>query len=716
MAEREATYVYEFGGFRLDPLRRVLSRENGEPIALKPKMLEALLYLVEHAGEPLDKTELIAGIWPGLVVEENNLNKTISVLRRALGETPDDHKFIVTEPGRGYRFVATVSRRARDADKPAPAVEVPRVVSPPLHRSRMPNATLRYSGAAAIAAVAALAAGHLWRGPSPEPARSAVRFQIETAKTLNPLNIALSPDGEQIAYVGEAERSTALWVRPLDSLDARMVPGTEGVSEAGYPFWSTDGSAIAYRTMRALERVQLTGGLANTIVDDIKLFRRGAWGADGTILYATEKVVHRVAAAGGEPVPVTALDLAAGQQTHSAPQFLPDGKHFLYKATNIDWRKGAIYVGSLDREEPPLRLLEASRALYVEPGYIVYAIESALYARKFDVERLELTGPTVQIADDVFYRDSMDTSAFDVANETLIYRAVAKEQRSLPLLWVNRDGTTTAASPPLAPADFRLSPDGRKILYDEGAPPDVWMLDLERGARMRVTSNPHAERGAVWSPDGDSIVFDAYREGGHAIYEKRADGALSERLLLAVGAHNVRVTDWSEDGRFIIFEKDSCIGCGFDVWVLPRSDGAEPYPYTATDHDEHSAVLSPDGRWIAYVTLESGLCEVVVQSFADPTAGKWQISANGGFAPRWSPDGRELYYFNGVDSIVRVEVATEPAFRVGKPVRVSAASGAYRWDVARDGQRLLRTSGIAERAGKSLPITVILNWTALVQD
>ena len=320
-------------------------------------------------------------------------------------------------------------------------------------------------------------------------------------------------------HVGEAERGSALWVRPLGSLEARVVLGTEGVSETSYPFWSVDGAQIAYRTARALERVNVTGGLTNTIVDGVSFYR-----------------------------------------------------HLLYKATNVDWRKGAIYVGSLDPEERPLRLLEASRALYVEPGYIVYSQESALYARKFDAARLEFTGPPAQIADDVFYRDSIDTSAFDAAGPTLIYRAVAKDEPPLPLLWVDRDGaTTTAASPPLAPRNFRLSPDARKILYDEGSPPDVWILDLERGARTRVTSNPQAERGALWSPDGRSIVFDAHREGGRAIYEKRADSALPEKLLLAAGAHNVAVTDWSDDGRFIIFEQDSCPGCDMDIWVLPTS-------------------------------------------------------------------------------------------------------------------------------------------------
>jgi serine/threonine-protein kinase len=322
----------------------------------------------------------------------------------------------------------------------------------------------------------------------------------------------------------------------------------------------------------------------------------------------------------------------------------------------------------------------------------------------------------VQLADDVFYHDSMDTSAFDVAGRTLIYRAVARGQPHLPLLWVARDGTITAAASSLTPDDFRLSPDGRKIVYDEGAPPDVWILDLERGTRTRVTSNSQAESGALWSPDGTSIAFDADWDGGNAIYEKRADGGLPEKLLFDAGAHNVAVTDWSADGQYIIFEKDSCVGCDKDIWILPRSEDAEPYAYAATRFDEYSAVLSPNGRWIAYVTQESGICEVVVQTFADPAAGKWQISANGGLAPRWSSDGRELYYFDGTGSILRVEVATDSTFRPGQAVRVSGATGAFRWDVAREGQRLLRTSGVVERAESSFPINVVLNWTALLEN
>lgn len=716
MDRRVTTSVYEFGDFRLDPRRRVLARADGTAIALKPKMLDALIYLVEHAGVPLDKNDLMAAIWPNVVVEENNLNKTISVLRRVLGETPEEHKFIVTEPGRGYRFVATVTRR----ELALPELE------------RMPDRAPRRVGSrrSAIAAGAAVAtvAGAVgaltavkYFGDDPAPPAPVVRFEIDAAKTWNPLNVALSPDGRRIAYVGENDVGTAIWLRSLDSAEPRLLQGTEGVTETAYPFWSPDGRELAFRSGRDLKRIDVGTGAVSTILDTVRLFRRGAWGPDGTILYATDEVIHRVSAAGGESIPITQLDAGTGEICHSAPQFLPDGKHFLYKANNVDLRKGGIYVGSLDGSEARVRLLDASRAVYVEPGYILYAKEHALYARAFDAERLEFTGPSVLMADDVFHRDNLDTSAFDAANGgTLIYRAVAKQGPSSPLLWVDRAGATAVASPPLASTDFRLSPDGRRIVFDEGNPPDVWILDLERGARTRVTSNPQVDHSAVWSPDGASVAFGAERDGGRAIYAKRADGAVPERLLLDAGAHNVAVTDWSADGRFILFQKDTCIGCDFDVWVLP-TDGGEPYPYAATQFDERSAVLSPDGRWVAYVTIESGIYDVVVQPFQDPTQGKWRISTNGGTAPRWSRDGQEIYYYDGSGAIVRVAVATETEFRVGDAVRVADAAGAYRWDVTPDGERVLKSPGATGRdeygsGASSFPITVILNWTSLLAN
>jgi Tol biopolymer transport system component/DNA-binding winged helix-turn-helix (wHTH) protein len=704
MNRLETHQLYEFGGFRVDPRRRVLSRLDGEVIALKPKVFDTLLHLVEHAGELLDKSTLLAAIWPNLIVEESNLNKNISTLRRVLGEAPEDHRFIVTEPGRGYRFVAKVS-----------------VTEAGSGGARRNNLHSLVTGLLAAAVVALVIVNYSSRGTSVRPPET--RFQIEASRTLNPLNIALSPDGRQIAYVGASEFGTAIWVRHLSSLEARPLPGTEGVTETSYPFWSADGRYIAFRSVLDLQYVDVASGATSTITGNMTLFRRGAWGPDGTILFAIADAIHRVPASGGEPITVTKIDASLGEIAHSAPWFLPDGRHFLYKATNVNRRNGAIYVGSLNPGEPRVRLLEASRAIYVEPGFLIFAREQTLFARAFDPVRLELKGPAVQIADGLVYREILDTTAFDASNEgTLIFRRAEKEGPQVPLMWVDRAGTTTAAEISIAPVNFRLSPDGTRIAFAEGDPPDIWTIDIERGSRTRLTADPQVDHNAIWSPDGSFIAFDSHRNGGRSIYEKRADGAVAERLLLEAGAHDVKVTDWSADGRFIVFEKDACVGCGYDIWVLPMSGDHEPFAYTNTPFDERAARLSPDGRWLAYSTSESGIYEVVVQSFPDPAQGKWQISANGGSGPQWARDGQELYYYDVTGSIVRVQVATDAVFEVGRAVRVSEAAAAYQWDVTADGGRLLKTapavmdSPTAPSGAGRFPITVILNWPSLMEN
>jgi hypothetical protein len=238
---------------------------------------------------------------------------------------------------------------------------------------------------------------------------------------------------------------------------------------------------------------------------------------------------------------------------------------------------------------------------------------------------------------------------------------------------------------------------------------------------------------AIWSPDGSSVAFDWHRDGNLTLYEKRADGADPGRTLLDAGAYEVIATDWSHDGRFIVFEKDPCVACPNDIWVLPMFGGGEPFAYAQSNFHERSGVLSPDGRWMAYMTSESGVYDVVVQAFPDAAQGKWQISANGGAAPRWARDGKELYYYDDVTrSVVRVGIKTDPVFEIGSAVRVADVSGAYQWDVTADGERLLKTapaftasgapasgaalSGSTEPPVGTFPITVILNWTSLMRN
>jgi Tol biopolymer transport system component len=271
----------------------------------------------------------------------------------------------------------------------------------------------------------------------------------------------------------------------------------------------------------------------------------------------------------------------------------------------------------------------------------------------------------------------------------------------------------------IVPADFQLSPDGTRIVFAEGISPDIWMFDLERGARTRLTSDPQVDHNPIWSPDGSVIAFDSHRNGSREIYEKRADGAAPERMVLDAGAHDVRVTDWSDDGRFLIFHRDSCIGCDYDIWVLPREEGQEAFAYTNSRFDERFATLSPDGRWMAFMTSESGIYEVIVQSFPDPTRGRWQVSANGGSAPVWARDGKELYYEDVTGSIVRVPIETGSGFEMGRAERLAAAPGAYQWAVTQDGLRLLiadpgATGAQAPARSNTFPIHVILNWTSML--
>jgi Tol biopolymer transport system component/DNA-binding winged helix-turn-helix (wHTH) protein len=736
---RDSRAVYEFGGFRLDPRRRVLTGADGAAIALKPKTFDTLLYFVEHAGEELDKGALLAGIWPNVVVEENNLNKSVSELRRVLGETPDDHRFIVTVPGRGYRFVAHVStiEPPNPASSTARSGAAPDTSAPRDSRVARPAALSYVTGtltAGFVLVSTALYLAHVSLGasiparapaqPSPSPA---TRFVIDTAPTLNPLNLVLSPDGRKIAYVGEMPPGSAIFVRALDSVEARMLPGTEGVTETAYPFWSRDGRFIAYRSGTELKRVDVETGATSVITAGIYGYRRGAWGADGTILAATSEVIQRFSASGGDGAPITTVDDSLGELCHSAPSFLPDGKHFLYKATNANRRNGAIYVASLDPSEPRKRLLEASRAVYVEPGYLVFARERTLFAQRFDPKRLELVGAPVQLADDVVYREIIDSSAFDAARGTLIYRRQPATNASAPLTWVDlsgRDAAPPGSSAPGGPTaasipavDFELSPDGRHVVFADGISPDVWTLDLERGTRMRLTSAPEVDHNAVWSPDGTALAFDSHRAGRRQIFEKRADGAVPERVLYDAGSHDVRLTDWSPDGRFLVFERDSHVGGDYDIWLLPLA-GGDAFAYRPTDFDERAAKLSPDGRWMAYVTSESGVYEVVVQSFPDPAVRRMQISANGGYAPRWARDGAELYYYDLAGAIVRVSLTADAAIKSAE--RVAAAPAPYQWGVTADGARLLALAltrddrGVGGQRGKDFPIYVTLEWDSAI--
>ena len=626
------------------------------------------------------------------------------VVMRCLAKDPDDRWQSVRDVKAELQFIGQSRTRSREPD----------VTS--LGSDRRP---WMLSGALALALVAVVMVT-LLRWPSTSPSTAPVtRFRIDAAGSAN-LSVALSPDGQRIAYVGRSESGNAIWVHALDSLESRMLPGTEGITAAAYPFWSFDSRFVVFRDGGELRKVEASGGPVETITAGFAgNFRRGDWSSDGTILAATD-VVYRLPATGGEAVPVTRLDESLGEIAHSGPWFLPDNRHFLFKTTTADPRNRGVYLGSLDPGEPRRRLLEASRAIYVQPGFILFARGQVLYAQPFDADRLEFTGDPVQIADNLVYSETLDTTAFEASDEgTLILRSVEVQRvPEVPLAWRDRAGGTTRLGVAVEPVDFRLSPDGKRLAFSSGSPSDLWVLDLDRGVRTRLTNDPETDHNPIWSPDGSSLVFDSHRGGARGIYQKPANGAVPERRLFDAGANHVVVTDWSRDGQFLVFARDRTVGGVYDIWVLPLSGDGEPFEYMRT---ARSGVLSPDGRRMAYTTNESGVAQVVVQPFPDPSGGKWQVSVEGGALPQWARDGRELYYVDAAGLIVRVDVTTDPVFEVGEATRVSESTVFGSWSVTADGDRLLTTApdapAVPDASGDgSSPITVVLNWTSLLDE
>jgi Tol biopolymer transport system component len=569
------------------------------------------------------------------------------------------------------------------------------------------------------------------------------RFEIPA--TGSPFLMAISPDGRSVAYVAPSDDGVAmLWVRPLNALAARMLPGTNGAQS---PDWSADGRFIVFNVPeeRKVKKIEVAGGPAQTLADSRGGYTRSTWNRDGIILFGNPiGGLRRVSASGGEASVITELDASLGEFGHNTPWFLPDGHHFLYTAWSTQPEHRAIYVGSLDSKTRKRLMTAESKALYVPPGFILFLRSQTLMARRFDADRLEFTGEAIPVAEDVAYNPQLGQSAFYASDEgTLIYRkgSIVQGQGTQGWYWTDRTGKPigTIRLPLNVNADLRLSPDGKQVAYFEGGtgglvasgvPADIWLYDLGRNLTTRLTTNAATNGFPVWSPDGKGLVFSSRRgNAATALYEKSSNGAVPEHIVFQPEAGTVVMArDWSLDGRFIVFEKGSPgrTDPQRDLWMLPMSGERKPTPYLATSFDEAQPVLSPNGRWLAYVSNEARTYQVVVQPFPDPSSGKWQISPNGGVFPRWRRDGRELYYLDPQRRIVAVSVASEGGFEVGKatPLFETALSffpdrapTSVPYDVSADGQRFLIAvppDPLPPSTNPS-PITVVLNWTSALK-
>jgi Tol biopolymer transport system component len=572
-------------------------------------------------------------------------------------------------------------------------------------------------GVAALASVA-LAAGFAAR--TPEPARP-VRFQMipdpEIASVGSP---RISPDGQHVVFNGtDSTGKTMLWLRSLDALEARPLSGTEG---AGRPFWSPDSRYLAFFSGGKLKKIAAAGAPPQTICDAPN-GADGTWGSRDVILYdgqATDPI-RSVPASGGIPKPILAADAEKNESAVGWPEFLPDGRHFLYMSMQTG--ENYLAVGSTEPGFEPIQLFAtSSRVAYAPPGHLLYVREGTLVAQAFDPGGRKLRGEPVPLAEEIG-TSGVGLAHFSAsANGTLIYRAGETGVRRL--VWLDATGKEVEEiGEPAEYATTALSPRGDRLALEIRDPRsgngDLWIRDLERKVNSRFTFDPANDSGPLWSPDGDSIVFSSDRGEDLGLYRKAASGVGEVELLLAsdvvLSAHS-----FSADGRYLAFNRLSGGETGWDLWILPLEDGraaGEPYPFIEGRFLEVRPVFSPDGGWIAYDSLESGRMEVYVQQFPGP-GGKWQISTNGGSESWWSADGSKLFYLGTDLKLMRVDVEMGESLTVGLPEplfdsRVLPIILRNRYLAAAGEQRFLFLRSL--RRDAVFPTTVVLNWQQTLQ-
>jgi serine/threonine-protein kinase len=575
-----------------------------------------------------------------------------------------------------------------------------------------------------LGAIAVVSLWGPWRTPPPqERAVNRYLMSLSDGQTMRNVGIwgsavTLSSDGSQLVYVVREGDTTRLYRRSMDSFEAEPIPGTEG---ARAPFFSPDGSLVGFYAGGEVKKVSLEGGALSTVTEmGATPFVGGDWCPDDTIIFShCTYGLEKVLASGGTTEHITSVLNTPDEFQHQFPQLLPGGKAILFTIWNTP-EDARIAVHDPTSGEHRTVLEPGTHARYVPTGHLVYAWEGELLAASFNLQELTVTGLPVRVLESVLMDENRGAAHFSVSDKgTLVYvpGGIVRDERTL--VWVDRTGKVEPMPFPTADFAIRASPDGKHLLVSRlgvrGSGLDVWIYDLERGTQRRLTDEKGDEYWAAWTHGGQRVVYNSTRGESVNLYWKQMDGSGPEELF-------VESEDWlqpfsaSADGNLFAFQSSDHPTSGFDIWVLPLEGDRQPRPFLQTTNNEIHPTLSPDGRWLAYASNESGRLEVYVQPYPGPGA-VTPISTDGGLEPIWSPDGREIYYRPpGGDQVMSVSFSpTEPSPSVGKPRLLfegrfaGGFSYGRKYDLAPDGKRFLMIQE-NEPPPPTTQYNVVLNW------
>jgi Tol biopolymer transport system component len=645
------------------------------------------------------------------------------VVKRCLAKNPEDRWQSTSDLASELRWIAEAG---------GTAVTAPSSEAVAKGRRR----ELLYAALAVIFLLTAMVSAVSYWRLTRTPARTIIAEiappgNVRFTSAMSGLDLALSPDGRALAFCGVDESGTTmLWVRSLDSLAAHPLPGSEG---AGHPFWSADSRMLGFFAGGELKSIDAEGGPAVVVAGSSLGEHGGSWNSDGTILFVPDhnKGVYKVAATGGNPLPVIAAD-PHESRFFSHPRFLPDGKHFLYVFGSSDPPSGGTYFASLDGTQKRLVIGGNTFAMYAS-GFLLYLREGTLMAQAFDAERGRLKGdPPHRVAERVARAGGFIHPSFDVSETGILIYRTSSDAHEKRLTWFDRTGKNQGVTGEARDYwDVRLSPDGQRLASNAGVPTaEIWVDDLARAVHTRLTIDPHADHGVpVWSPDGNRIAFavqgDKVRKG---IYQTYSNGGGGQELLLSDSDRLIWPTSWSRDGRFILYSREAGAAQpeSVDIWILPLSGDRRPRLFIHAPGRAYDGQFSPDGRWVAYTSEESGRGEVYVVPFeagtllntaAGPASAgaRWQVSAKGGRSPRWRRDGKEIFYLSSTNQMMAAEVeerSNSMVVRTAQALFRCTPSKSDPWsapyDVSPDGKKFV----INSFGDDNTPLTLLVNWTA----